>query len=175
MRVVRQGDERREVMLGPGLGEVLMLVLPFAFVATIVGIVMKRRADRLRVQAELKKAILGKFGSTAELRDFLKSEEGQAILNPGGSSPDGGIRERAIRRIGLGIVLVIVGGPLVMLSHYADQPQVFSSNSPPPTEFLSIPPGMGLPSAAVLLIGIGLIVSSVFVLLATRNSGDSRS
>jgi hypothetical protein len=167
-------------MLGPGLGEILMLVLPFAFVATIVGIVMRRRAERLRVQADLRKEIIRKFGSAAELRDFLKSEEGQAILKPSGSERERSLGERAMSRIGLGIVLVIVGGGLVMLSHQADQPQVFDGSSPPPAVFLEIPPGMGLPSAAVLLVGIGLIVSSVFLLLAhpreTRaDSGDLRS
>jgi|SRR5678815_72772 hypothetical protein len=167
-------------MLGPGVGEVFILLLTFAFVATVVFIVMKKRAERLQAQVDLKKEIIGKFASAAELRDFLKSEEGQAILRPSGpsqgSSHEGSVRERAIRRIGLGIVLMIVGGPLVILSHYADQPQFFTANmQPPPTEFLSIPPGMGLPSAAVFLVGIGLIVSSVFVLIASRNSGDPRS
>lgn len=181
-------------MLGTGLGEALLMLLPFAFVATIVGLVLRRRTDRLRLQADVRKEIIGRFGSTAELREFLKSEEGQSLMKPIGSRPERSAREQAIRRIGLGIIFVIVGGGLSVLAHYADQPQILTANPvplpgvPPGTALpaaplgplLEVPPGTGLPAAVLLLVGIGLIVSSVFILLAlprdsSLHPGDPQS
>src|SRR5262245_6025983 len=110
--------------MGPmSLGESLMLLVPFIFVGVIVWIALRRRGDRLSLQADVKKEIIGKFASGAELREFLRSEEGQAIVKPLSSRPERSIREKAIFRIGLGIIFAIVGGGLTVLAHYSDQPQ----------------------------------------------------
>jgi hypothetical protein len=112
------------------------------------------------------------------MHEFLKSQEGQALFS-NISKENGRLsrnpRDRALARMGTGIVLTIVGGGLSILAHYSDQPQILTANVPPPPgPFLEIPPGMGLLTAALFLVGIGLMISA-FISLRLSSHTDSKS
>jgi len=164
-----------------GLLELLILVLPFAFAAYLIRMVARKIWGGQKQHGEVQREIVSKFSSGEELRAFLKSEEGKALFrNFEAEVPTRrSVRERAISRIGIGIVLMIVGGGLLIPAHYADRDEVliFSGVQPPPpgtgeeippsappSKFISLPPGMGFPAVVLLLTGFGLIVSSVVTL-----------
>jgi hypothetical protein len=165
-------------MLGVWLPELVLLIFPFAFVGFIIWLAMGRRRDRISKHAEVQKEIISKFSTSAEMHEFLKSQEGQALFS-NISKENGRLsrnpRDRALARMGTGIVLTIVGGGLSILAHYSDQPQILTANVPPPPgPFLEIPPGMGLLTAALFLVGIGLMISA-FISLRLSSHTDSKS
>jgi len=163
----------------------LMIVgVTFAFAAFLVWVAISKFRGGQKQHAEVQKEIVSKFSSGEELRAFLKSEEGKELFRNFDSEgiPRRSLRERAVSRIGIGIVLMIVGGGLLILAHYADQTvaQISYAVQPPPpgtpgepipppapappSEFVSLPPGMGFPAAVLLLTGFGMIVSSMVTL-----------
>ncbi len=175
-----------------GMLELLVVLMPFAFAAFLVWIVISKARGGQKQQADVQKEIVSKFASGEELRAFLKSDEGKTLFREFdvAGSPRRGIRERAISRIGIGIVLIIVGGGLLPLAHFADQPQRLTSwvQPPPPgidggiasaqppapsSDFISLPPGMGFPAVVLLLSGLGLILSSL-VTLRLNSSASSQ-
>ena len=163
-------------MGGLGIPELSVLV-PFAFVGIIVWLALGRRRDKISKRAEVQTEIIGKFSTSAEMRDFLNSEEGRALFRNVASEDNRtsrSARDTAVARMGTGIVLSIVGGGLSILAHYSDQPQVMTTNSPPQGPFLDFPPGMGFFTAAVFLAGIGLLISA-FVTYRFSSQRDSKS
>src|SRR5262245_45603636 len=164
-------------MLGVGLPELLMLIFPFAFVGFIVWLALGRRRDRISKQAEVQKEIIAKFSTSAEMYEFLKSEEGKTLFRNVASEESRtsrSARDSAVARMGTGIVLSIAGGGLSILAHYADQPQTLSANGPPPQgPILDIPPGMGFFTAAVFLVGVGMLISA-FVTFWLSSPRDSK-
>jgi len=169
-----------------GLAELLVFMMPLALVGFIVWMALGRRRDRYAKMAAVQKEIIGKFSSSAEMQAFLRSDEGRDLfrnLAAGGPEPRT-LRERAISRIGIGIVLVVVGTGLGVLAHDSDQPQMLMSVvpqpappgagtatpvplSPPSGPILEVPPGTGLPAAALFLTGVGLIISALVTLRLT--------
>ena len=124
-------------MGGLGFPEIVILIVPFAFAAFLIWMVARKIWGGEKQHLDVQKEIVSKFSSGDELRDFLKSEEGKALFRnfatdvPARRSP----RERAVSRIGIGIVLMIVGGGLLILAHYADQSEdsfISSAVQPPP-------------------------------------------
>src|SRR5215813_13923115 len=108
----------------------------FAFAAFLVWVAISKVRGGQKQHAEVQKEIVSKFSSGDELRAFLKSDEGKELFQNFDSEglPRRSLRERAVSRIGIGIVLMIVGGGLLTLAHYADQPQILISSAvqPPP-------------------------------------------
>jgi len=178
-----------------GIAELLVFVMPLSLVGFIVWLTLGRRRDRYAKRAEVQREIISKFSSSAEMQAFLRSDEGRDLFRnlAAGDGPEPRtLRERAISRIGIGIVLIVVGAGLMVLAHYSDQPQMFTSYlapqapppgtlevppappMPPPGPMLEVPPGTGLPAAALFLTGVGLIISALVTLRLT--SGErSRS
>jgi hypothetical protein len=163
-------------MLGMGFPELVMLIFPFAFVGFIVWLVLLMRRGRISNQAEVQKEIIAKFSTGAEMQEFLRSQEGRALFRNIASQEaraPRSARDTAVALMGNGIVLSIAGGGLSILAHYADQPQVFSGNAPPQGPILDIPPGMGFITAAIFLVGIGMLISG-FVTLRLSSQRDSK-
>src|SRR5882757_6308251 len=113
-------------MFGLGVPEILMMlfvIAPFAFVGFIVWTALRKRQERLEQRAQVQKEIIGKFSSAAEMQEFLKTDAGMSFfkdLDPDRIRQSRNIREKAIARIGLGIVLIVVGAGLVVLAHESD-------------------------------------------------------
>src|SRR5215471_1122011 len=86
--------------------------IPFAFAGFLVWIAISKVRGGQRQHADVLKEMVSKFSSGEELRVFLKSEEGKKMFRDFDSEivPRRSLRERAISRIGIGIVLMIVGG-----------------------------------------------------------------
>jgi len=173
--------------MGMGAPELIVILFPFGFVGFIIWMVLGRRRDKYEKIAEVQKEIISKFSSSAEMQDFLRSDEGRKLFKNLGVSegpPPRSPRERAIGRLGIGIVLIVVGAGLMVLAHYSDQPQMLTSflvappgttpipYTPPSGPILEVPPGTGLPAAALFLTGVGLIISA---LLTLRLTSDERS
>ena len=158
-----------------------ILLFPFLLVGFIIWLVLARRRDRYDKVAEVQKEIISKFSSSAEMQEFLRSDEGRKLfwnLSLGEGPRARNSRERAISRLGIGIVLLIVGAGLMVLAHFSDQPQMLISAVPQPAPlgtpgipatvpsgpWLEVPPGTGLPAAALFLTGVGLIISALLTL-----------
>jgi hypothetical protein len=157
------------------MAELLVLVMPLALVGFIIWVALGRRRDRQEKQVEIQKEIIAKFASSADLQAFLKTDEGRSLFKNIGSENGGpgSLRERAISRIGTGIVLLLVGAGLMVLAHYADQPQITSAIGTLPSGLLvDIPPGIELPAAVLFLTGAGLIISSLVMLRMTPGEGS---
>ena len=106
----------------------LILGAPFTLAAFIVWKAISRAQGRQRLHADVQKEIIRKFHSSDELRDFLKSDEGKLLFRDFDSEalPKRHLRERAASRIGIGVALMIVGGVLLILAHYADQSEILT-------------------------------------------------
>src|SRR6187549_3306140 len=106
-----------------GVAEFLAFVMPLALVGFIVWLALGRRRDRYAKKAEVQREIIGKFSSSAEMQAFLRSDEGRNLFRnlAAGDSPEPRtLREAAISRIGIGIVLLVLGAGLMVLAHYSD-------------------------------------------------------
>lgn len=171
----------------------VIVSIPFAFAGFLIWLAVSKVRGGQKQQGDLQREIISKFNSGDELRAFLKSDEGKALFRNFELRLEGSTRrsarERAVSRIGIGIVLMIIGGGLLILAHYADQSEfgISSAVQPPPpgtgvpippsvpsSEFISLPPGMGFPAVVLLLTGLGLIVSSL-VTLKLNSSEQSNS
>jgi len=159
----------------------VMLCVPFGLAGFLIWLAVSKTRGGQKQYAEVQKEVISKFTSGDELRAFLKSDEGKQLFRNMDSEGAArrGPRERAVSRIGIGIVLMIVGGGLLIPAHYADQSELLISTGvqppppgigesvippAPPSEFISLPPGMGFPAVVLLLTGFGLVVSSVVTL-----------
>jgi hypothetical protein len=102
-----------------GISELLAFVMPFALVAFIVWLTLGRRRDLYAKRAEVQREIIGKFSSSTEMQAFLRSDEGRNLfrnLAAGDGLDPRTPRERAISRIGIGIVLLVVGAGLMVVA-----------------------------------------------------------
>jgi hypothetical protein len=83
----------------------------FAMVILIILMVHMAKKHRIREQVELQKHFLDKFGSGQELTQFLETPQGQDFLKKLQiRDSTGGPKERIIRSVKSGIVLLALGG-----------------------------------------------------------------
>jgi hypothetical protein len=134
----RQQIALEAVRHNPANGPVSILV-PIALFAMILAIVwlgMRQKQARLRIQAELHKQLLDKFGSGREFAEFLASPGSQRFLE-GLWSKSSESKERPLRN---GIILATLGLALVGLS--------------------LMKKGLLIPGVIVLALGAGFLISS---------------
>jgi hypothetical protein len=81
----------------------------FAMVVLIVWMVHLAKRNRLREQAELQRHFLDKFGSGQELTQFLETPQGQNFLKDLQMGNGGGSKDRIIRSVKSGILLIALG------------------------------------------------------------------
>jgi hypothetical protein len=98
--------------------DLLALLVPFAFFATVLGIIwllIRQRQTRIQARMEFQKHLLDKFQSGHEFSEFLESKGGQQFLSELQSQ---GIRpkERLYSVMQRGIVLAVVGVGMLGLS-----------------------------------------------------------
>ncbi len=84
----------------------LLFIAVFLFAGVLVG--ARRHQERSQRQFELQSRLIDKFGSPDELRQFLDSESGKRLM--GERRPFAtGAKERILRSVQAGIVLVVMG------------------------------------------------------------------
>jgi hypothetical protein len=127
--------------LGTLLVSVIVPLGGFTMVVLIVWFTHISKRHRLREQAELQKHFLDKFGSAQELNQFLETPQGQSFLKEMKVTDNAGRpRDRIIRSIKTGVVLLALGAGLLAL--------------------LRIEKDLILPAIILLALGIGLLISA---------------
>jgi len=169
---------------------VLLMIAPFAFVGFLVWLALRKKGESQTQHAEVQKEIIGKFSTAAEMQEFLKSEEGKRLFKSTGGGGSQSPMERAISRIGVGIVLIVIGAGLMVLAHYGDQSQyqgldsvqapppgipapIPNAPTPPSGPFFFVPPGLAFPAAAILLTGVGLVISALVTLKLSQRENPA--
>lgn len=90
----------------------------FGFVAFVIWIGVAQARAKLRLRAEVQKELIGKFPSSAELKDFLNSEAGQLFLRGTSDNiapPPRPFHEQVGITIAWGVLLLCVGGALLIV------------------------------------------------------------
>ena len=129
-------------------------LIPFGAFAMVVFIVLFRtREKQARVQArtELHKHLLDKFGSGAELAQFLETEGGKKMIEDLGKG-DVSAKERSLRPLIAGIVLTCLGIAFLVLTYYE--------------------PDLVMPGGILLAIGVGFLIAA-FVTLRLSKSWEA--
>lgn len=122
--------------------EILALLVPFAFFATIVVIswlLLRHRQTRMRARAEFHKQLLDKFSSGREFAEFLESRGSQRFLEELWSQSMGP-KDRILNAMRNGIVLAVLGLGLLGLSLTRS--------------------GFLVPAVLALALGVGFLVST---------------
>jgi hypothetical protein len=127
---------------GPGT---LALLVPFALFGMILGIVWlkyRQRQAQIRVQAEVHKHLLDKFGSGREFAEFLGTQRSQQFLDALWSQRPGPY-DYILRTIRTGVVMTVLGFGMLALS-WMDGGQG----------------GLRVPAVIVLALGVGFLLSA---------------
>jgi hypothetical protein len=114
----------------------LVPIALFAMILAIVWLGMRQKQTRLRIQAELHKQLLDKFGSGREFAEFVESPGSQRFLE-GLWSKSAESKERPLRN---GIILATLGLALVGLSFMKK--------------------GLLIPGVIVLALGAGYLIAT---------------
>jgi flagellar basal body-associated protein FliL len=137
--------------------DIIALLIPFGAFAMVVLIVwMGHQSSRhsIHEKAELRRQLLGKFGSAQELTEFLTTPQGQTFLiEKDRDAARGGEknRQRIIVLLITGLVLAIFGIGLLGLIHYQE--------------------GFVYPGVMVLALGIGFLASAFISFRLYKNWG----
>jgi hypothetical protein len=121
---------------------VLALLVPFAFLALIFGIVWlkyRQKQIQVRAQAEFHKQLLDKFGSGREFSEFLESQGSRQFLDAmWAQSP--GRHGQVLATMRSGIVMTALGLGMLVLSGWTR--------------------GMRFPGVIMLALGAGFLISA---------------
>ena len=101
---------------------IVMMTLPVLAAWIIITIVNgSRRARVTRTHMEMCQRVLDKFGSSAEMAEFLKTEEGRQLMAAPMDDPAQGGYGRILRSVQVGIVLGVVGAAALFLAVQSDE------------------------------------------------------
>src|SRR5438067_4201283 len=103
---------------GIGILELLVMLAPFAFSLTIIWLSIQKKKESDRQRAEVQKEVIAKFSSGAELRDFLKSEEGRAFFKDFPDAATRGPRDRVMQFTAAGVLIIMIGAGFLIASIY---------------------------------------------------------
>ena len=133
----------------------------FSAAVLIVYFVSSARQRRAELQAQVQSKLIDRFGSTPEMIEFLKSDEGRQFVTGMQSAPALLTRERILSGITRAIVLTALGVAFLMLTFMVDD-------------------DFAVPAAIVFSIGIGYLAATIvsyklagrFHLNETSQTGD---
>ena len=120
--------------------DVLIPLAVFAMVVLIVWIAYLGRRHSIQQRVELRRHLLDKFNSGQDLTQFLATPQGQNFLKELEMYKGGSSKERILRSIKAGIILVVLGLGLLALWHLR-------------SNFV-------LPGVILLVLGIGFLVAA---------------
>jgi hypothetical protein len=123
--------------------QLLGMILSFGMVLSIVIVITKARQRRLEIQADLQSKLIEKFGSTAELIEFLQSPVGRQFVNGVQTGNTIMVRDRVLSGYRRAIVLSFFGGAFIVLWMI--------------TGFI----GLAWPGVLILALGLGYLVATM--------------
>ena len=133
---------------------IFAIVFSFATAITIIIVIARARTRRLQMQVDLQSKLIEKFGSSAELVEFLNSRAGQDFVRGVQTAPGRVARERAAGGVRVGIFFSAVGLAFLVLWP------------------ISGAWGLAWPGVFLLVIGLGFFASSYSLLRFSREHDD---
>jgi hypothetical protein len=94
---------------------ILGVIFAHLFLITLVLVWWKLRQRRLELQAEVQTKLIERFGSSAELVEFLKSSTGREFVHGVQKGSIGAVAERSIAGIRKAVVLTFIGLGLLVI------------------------------------------------------------
>ena len=127
----------------------------FAMVSFIVWAITTSRQQVARSRADVQMKVIEKFGSAAELSDFLNSETGMNFVNSNAKAPAYRSRARLIASFRSSMILTFMGLAFIIV----------------PAMMREHGTGMFLAGAILLAIGLGMLLSTLLSLKLSRAWG----
>ena len=118
------------------------IIFSSIMVVLIVYFVSRARQRRAEIQAEVQGRLFDRFGSAAELIDFLQSPAGRAFVTGVQSAPATLARERILSGFTRSIVLSMVGAAFLALTFFYDD-------------------DFAIPAAILFSLGIGYLLATL--------------
>jgi ABC-type antimicrobial peptide transport system permease subunit len=134
--------------MNPEAAAVLVPLAGIAMIVIVMWLVIRAQQSKVQAQTELHKHLLDKFGSGAELAEFLETDGGKKMiedLGRGNVSP----KERALRPMITGTVLTCLGAAFLLLTFRV--------------------PDFVIPGGIILAIGIGFLIGAFVMLRLSKN------
>lgn len=94
---------------------ILGVIFVHLFLITLVVVWWNLRRRRLELQAEVQTKLIERFGSSAELVEFLKSNTGRDFVHGVQKGSIGVVAERSIAGIRKAVVLTFIGAGLLVI------------------------------------------------------------
>lgn len=114
----------------------------FTMVIMIVWLATQARTRRAELQAQVQTKLIDRFGSTPEMIEFLKSEEGRRFVGGMGAVPAILTRERILSGLTRAIITTMLGAAFLGLTFFYDD-------------------DFAVPAAILFCVGLGYLVATV--------------
>jgi hypothetical protein len=141
---------------GGAANGILAMLVPFAFFATILGIiwlVIRYRQARIQARMEFQKHMLDKFQSGQEFGQFLESKGGQQFLSEL-RSQGRGPKDRIFSILQKGVILAVLGVGMLALSVARK--------------------GFLVPAVLILALGVGFLLASAISSRFSQQPGQNQ-
>lgn len=121
---------------------IFAIIGSFTMVILIVWFATRAKTRRAELQAEVQSKLIDRFGSTPEMIDFLKSNEGRQFVMGVQSVPAVLTRERILSGLTRAIVMTALGAAFLGLTFFYDD-------------------DFAVPAAILFCLGLGYLVATV--------------